>query len=129
MEIRDKAAAFLGQLGANVSQMPIKIGSKVTQAGASAMGQLSNQIANSDAFANAQMNAMTGLQAGGAALNSMGPRGLGAIGGGLLGLGAGVGIQAGAAAAGIMQARKGKKERLAGQNLGAQLGVQMPGIV
>ena len=109
--------------------MPIKIGSKVTQAGASAMGQLSNQIANSDAFANAQMNAMTGLQAGGAALNSMGPRGLGAIGGGLLGLGAGVGIQAGAAAAGIMQARKGKKERLAGQNLGAQLGVQMPGIV
>jgi hypothetical protein len=38
-------------------------------------------------------------------------------------------LAAGTAAAGIANARKGKKERMAGQDLGTQLGVQMPGII
>ena len=118
MAIRDKAAAFLSQMGANVSPALAQVGGKAAQAGAATMGQVSNQLANMGA----PVSAVTGLQSGGAALNAMGQTGQAVLGAGLLGAGA-----LGLGAAGAAVARKSKqKPRVAGQNLGAQLGVQMP---
>jgi hypothetical protein len=119
MAIRDKTAAFLSQLGANVSPALAQVGGKAAQAGASAMGQFGNQLANMGA----PVGAVTGLQTGGAALNAMGQAGQAMLGAGLLGAGA---LGLGAAGAAIARGNKQRKERLAGQNLGAQLGVQMP---
>jgi hypothetical protein len=118
MDIGNKAANLLSQLGANISPALTQIGGRAAQAGASAMGQLGNQLANMGA----PVGAVSGLQAGGSALNALGQTGRAALGAGLLGAGA-----LGLGAIGAAVARKGKqKDRMAGQNLGTQLGVQMP---
>ena len=119
MAIRDKAAAFLSQMGANVSPVLAQVGGKAAQAGASAMGQFGNQLANMGA----PVSAVTGLQSGGAALNAMGQAGQAVLGASLLGAGA---LGLGAAGAAIARGNKKRKERMAGVDLGAQLGVQMP---
>jgi hypothetical protein len=119
MAIRDKTAAFLSQMGANVSPALAQVGGRAAQAGASAMGQVSNQLANMGA----PVSAVTGLQSGGAALNAMGQTGQAVLGASLLGAGA---LGLGAAGAAVARGNRKRKERLAGKELGAQLGVQMP---
>lgn len=85
------------------------------------MGQVGNQLANMGA----PVGAVTPLQSGGAALNAMTPGAQTALGYGALGAGT---LAAAAAAAAVQQQGKKKRARVAGQNLGAQLGVQMPGL-
>jgi hypothetical protein len=124
-DVRSSTADFLRGLGiqqpniaGSVGQVAQQVGRQAVQKVAPMMGQVSNQFANMGLT-----GAATGLQAGGAALNSMGAGGLSTLGGGLLGAGV-----LGAIGAGAALAHKSKqKERMAGQNLGAQLGVQMPG--
>jgi hypothetical protein len=150
----DKAAAFLSQLkglpqamGSAVSQVNPAMqagGANIARLGANALQQGANVLANAGdaAFKRSQMSSFTRspadvllsslpgvsntLHAGSQNLLNMGPGAKTALGYGAAATGA---LAAGTAAAGIMRARKGKKERLAGQNLGAQLGVQMPGVI
>jgi hypothetical protein len=118
MAIRDQAAAFLSQLNPAMQAA----GSDIARKGASAMGQFGNQLANMGA----PVGVATGLQSGGAALNAMGPGAQTALGYGTLAAGT---IATGATAAAVSQLGKKNRERLAGKNLGAQLGVQMPGVI
>jgi len=147
MAVIDKAAAFLSQLkglpqamGSAVSQVnPAMqtVGSDIARQGASALQQGANVLAGVGDAAfrrggvtgNVQpslTNVSNMLHAGSQNLLNMGPGGQTALGYGGTGVAA---LAAGTAATGIMRARKDKKERLAGQNLGAQLGVQMPGVI
>ena len=134
MTIRDKAAAFLGQIGAQVGPAMQATGANLAQQGSGILQQSANMFAEAGDAAfrrggmmgNAQLplsNASNLLHAGSQNLLGMGPAGQTALGYG--GIGAAT-LAAGAAAAGIAGARKNKKERLAGSELGAQLGVQMP---
>lgn len=145
MAVIDKAAAFLSQLkglpqavGSAVSQVNPAMqsgGANIAQLGANVLQQGANVLADAGdaAFKRGGMignvqpsltNVSNTLRAGGQNLLGMGPGAQTALGYGTVGAGA---LAAGAAATGAVRARKGKKERLAGQNLGAQLGVQMPG--
>jgi hypothetical protein len=133
MAIRDKTAAFLSQLGANVSPALGQVGAKAAQVGANVAQGGANVLADAGDAAFRQgrlLGAMTpalssvsnAMHAGSQALGNMGSAGQVALGAGLLGAGA-----LGLGATGAAIARKGKeKPRVAGQNLGAQLGVQMP---
>jgi hypothetical protein len=133
MAIRDKAVAFLTQLGANVSPVLGQVGAKAAQVGSNVAQSGANVLADAGDAAFKQgrlLGAMTpglssvsnAMHSGSQALGNMSPTGQTAIGAGLLGAGA-----LGLGAAGATLARKGKdKPRVAGQNLGAQLGVQMP---
>jgi hypothetical protein len=136
MAIRDKAAAFLGKLGAQVTPAAQTVGAGLARQSAGILQQGANVLADAGDAAfrrggvtgNVQMplsGASNMLHAGSQNLLGMGPGGQTALGYGGIGTAA---LAAGtaAAAAGITGARKRRKERLAGQNLGAQLGVQMP---
>lgn len=129
MAIRDKAAAFLGKLGAQVAPGVQTVGANIAGQGAGILQQGANVLADAGDAAfrrggvtgNVQLplsGASNMLHAGSQNLLGMGPGGQTALGYG--------GIGTAALAAGITGARKKRKERLAGQNLGAQLGVQMP---
>jgi hypothetical protein len=149
----DKAAAFLSQLkglpqsmGPVVSQFNPAMqtgGANIAQFGANILQQGANVLADAGdaAYKRSQMsgrerspveilkaslpNVSNALHAGSQNLLNMGPGAQTALGYGAAGAGA---LAAGAAAAAVMRAHKDKKERMAGQNLGAQLGVQMPGV-
>jgi hypothetical protein len=117
MAIRDKAVAFLSQLnpamqtgGANIGQL----GANVLQQGANVLADASDRFLP---------NASNMLNASSQNLLNMRPGAQAALGYGALGAGA---LTAGAAGAALARGNKKRKERLAGQNLGAQLGVQMP---
>jgi len=134
MAIRDKTAAFLGKLGAQVAPGVQTVGADLARQGAGILQQGANVLADAGDAAfrrggvtgNVQLplsGASNMLHAGSQNLLGMGPGGQTALGYGGIGTAA---LAAGTAAAGITGARKKRKERLAGQNLGAQLGVQMP---
>ena len=136
MAIRDKAAAFLGQLGAKVAPGVQTVGADLARQSAGILQQGANVLtgAGDAAFkrggvmGNVQPPLSTAsnmLRSGSLNLLGMGPGGQTALGYGGIGTAA---LAAGTAAAGITGARKKRKERLAGQNLGAQLGVQMPTV-
>jgi hypothetical protein len=129
----DKAAAFLSQLNPAMQT----VGADIARQGAGVLQQGANVLADvgDAAFRRggvtgnvlpSLVNASNMLHAGSQNLLNMAPGGQAALGYGGVGTAA---LAAGTAAAGIMRARKGKKERMAGQDLGAQLGVQMPGII
>ena len=135
MAIRDKAAAFLGQLGAQVNPAMQTVGTGLAQQGSGILQQGANVLADAGDAAFRQGGMMGNVQlplsgasnmlhAGSQNLLNMAPGGQVALGYG--GLGTAAALAAGTAAAGVSAARKNKKERLAGKNLGAQLGVQMP---
>ena len=141
----DKAAAFLSQLnpamraqGANIARQ----GAGVLQQGANKFATTGVAVSLLDQAMKAKQNPLIGktasglasasnlLHSGGQSLGNMSPGQQTALGYGAAAAGFSAGALAtGMAISGIANARKGKKERLAGQNLGAQLGVQMPGIV
>jgi len=134
MAIRDKTAAFLSQMGANISPALTQVGEKAAQVGANVAQRGANVLADAGDAAFKQgrlLGAMTpalsgasnAMHVGSQVLDNIGQAGQAALGASLLGAGA-LGI--GAAGAAIARGNKQKKERLAGQNLGAQLGVQMP---
>ena len=130
MAIRDKAAAFLGQLGAQVGPTLGQIGSTVGTAVAGTPGKAKAAIDAYGVAAKFIEPPTTGLL-GAVGLPQLAQRlqynlqdpmiakaiGAGVVGAGALGLGA----------AGAAISRRGKeKPRMAGRDLGAQLGVQMP---
>ena len=139
MAVLDKVGAFLSQLGAeaapiakqigtnvlglgqNINPMFNKIntaaqtlGANVARPGATAMGQISNQLANLN-----YINPAVQMQSSGASLNNLNPQQLAMLGYGVAGLGGGV--TAGTAAAILAN----KKKRKAGQYLAAQNGLTM----
>jgi len=136
----DKAAAFLSQLKGLpvVSQFNPAMqtgGANIAQLGANVLQQGANVLAGAGdaAFKRGGMvgnvqpsltNVSNALHAGSQNLLNMGPGAQTALGYGAVGAGA---LAAGAAGAAAVRAHKGKKERMAGRDLGAQLGVQMPG--
>lgn len=135
MAVIDKAAAFLSQLGTKITPAVQTVGGDLARQGAGILQQGANVLADVGDAAfrrggvtgNVQpslSNASNMLHAGSQNLLNMGPGGQTALGYGGIGTAA---LAAGTAATGIMRARKDKKARMAGQNLGAQLGVQMPG--
>jgi hypothetical protein len=134
MAIRDKVAAFLGQMGANVSPALNQVGGKAAQVGANVAQVGANVLADAGdaAFRQGRLlgavtpvlsGASNAMHAGSQALGNMGQAGQTALGASLLGAGA---LGLGAAGAAVAYGNKKRKERVAGQNLGAQLGVQMP---
>jgi hypothetical protein len=127
----DKAAAFLSQLNPAMQAS----GANIAQLGANALQQGANKFATTGVAASLQnpligkavpglVNASNLLYSGGQSLGNMSPGQQTALGYGAVGAGA---LAAGAAGAAAVRAHKGKKERMAGRDLGAQLGVQMPG--
>lgn len=137
----DKAAAFLSQLNPAMQT----VGADIARQGAGVLQQGANKFATTgvavsllDQAMKAKQNPLIGntasglasasnlLHSGGQSLGNMSPGQQTALGYGAAAAGA---LAAGTAAAGIANARKGKKKRMAGQDLGAQLGVQMPGIL
>ena len=134
MAIRDKTAAFLGKLGAQVAPAVQTVGADLARQSAGILQQGANVLADAGDAAfkrggvagNVQpplSSASNMLHSGSQNLLGMGPGGQTALGYGEIGAAA---LAAGTAAAGIRGARKKRKARLAGQELGAQLGVQMP---
>ena len=134
MAIRDKTAAFLSKLGAQVTPVAQTVGADLARQGAGILQQGANVLADTGdaAFRRGGLTGnvqppLTGvsnmLHTGSQNLLGMTPGGQTALGYGGIGTAA---LAAGTAATGIAGARKKRKERLAGQNLGAQLGVQMP---
>jgi len=92
------------------------LGTNIARTGATATGQIGNQFANLGLI-----NPAVAMQAGGAALNNLNPQQLAMLGYGAAGLGAAA--VTGATAAAMNQ----RKQRLAGQDLAAQLSeMQMP---
>ena len=107
------------------------VGADIARQGAGVLQQGANKFATTGVAASLQnpligkavpglVGASNLLYSGGQSLGNMSPGQQTALGYGAAAAGA---LAAGTAATGIMRARKGKKERLAGQNLGAQLGV------
>jgi hypothetical protein len=141
MAVIDKAAAFLSQLNPAMQTVGADIarqGAGVLQRGADKFATTGVAVSLLDQAMKAKQNPLIGkaasglasasnfLHSGGQSLDNMSPGQQTALGYGAAATGA---LATGTAAAGIMRARKDKKERLAGQNLGAQLGVQMPGVI
>ena len=133
MAIRDKVAMLVSQLGPMVQAT----GANVAGSGANVLQQGANVLAGAGDAAfkrggvmgNVQpplSNASNMLRSGSLNLLGMGPSGQTALGYGVLGAGT---LAAGATAGAVANQAKKKRERVAGQNLGAQLGVQMPGLV
>jgi hypothetical protein len=134
MDIRDKTAAFLGQLGAKVGPQLGQIGSAVGTAVAGVPGK--SQMAQ-DPWGGHHRQVIPSTQgllgaigmpqaAQNVQVQMLNPQVAQAVGAGVVGAGA---LGLGAAGAVIARGNKKRKERLAGQNLGAQLGVQMPGVI
>ena len=130
MAIRDKVASFLGQLGAQVGPKLGQIGSAVGTAVAGVPGKA--QMAQSSFGHHREiipptyglLGAMGLPQAAqNVQVQMLNPQVAQNVGAGVLGAGA---LGLGATGAAIAYGRKKKKERVAGQNLGSQLGVQMP---
>ena len=130
MAIRDKAAAFLSQLNPVMQAA----GTSVASSGANVLQQGANVLADAGdaafkrggAMGNVQpplSSASNMLRSGSLNLLDMGPGGQTALGYGVLGAGT---LAAGATAGAVASKAKKKRARLAGQDLGAQLGVQMP---
>ena len=130
MAIREKAAAFLSQINPAMQS----VGADIASQGAAALQKGANVLADvgDAAFRQGGMlgrvqpplsGASNVMHAGSQNLLNLGPGGQAALGLGGIGTAA---LAAGTAATGIAGAQKKKKERLAGKNLGAQLGVQMP---
>jgi hypothetical protein len=133
MAIRDQVAAFLSQLNPAMQAYGADIASK----GAGILQKGANTLATTGVAASLQnpligktvpglVNASNLLYSGGQSLGGLNPNqqtalGYGAVGAGALGLGA--------AGATVARGNRKRKERLAGQDLGAQLGVQMPGLL
>jgi len=133
MAIRDKVAMLVSQLspvmqaaGANVAGM----GANALQEGANVLaGAGDAAFRQGGVMGNVQpplLSASNMLRSGSLNLLDMGPGGRTALGYGALGAGT---LAAGATAGAVANQAKKKRARLAGQNLGAQLGVQMPGLV
>jgi hypothetical protein len=133
MAIRDKVAMLVSQL----SPMMQAAGANVASSGANALqgGALALAGAGDAAFrqggviGNALLplsGASNLLHSGSQNLLNMGPTAQTALGYGALGAGT---LAAGATAGAVASQAKKKRARLAGQDLGAQLGVQMPGLV
>ena len=132
MAIRDKVAMLVSQLnpvmqvaGANVAGS----GANVLQQGANVLADAGDAaFKRGGAMSNVQpplSSASNMLRSGSLNLLGMGPGGQTALGYGALGAGT---LVAGATAGAVASQAKKKRARLAGQNLGAQLGVQMPGL-
>jgi hypothetical protein len=132
MAIRDKVAMLVSQLspvmqaaGANVAGM----GANALQGGANALADAGDAaFRRGGVMGNVQpplSSASNMLRSGSLNLLGMGPGGQTALGYGALGAGT---LAAGATAGAVASQAKKKRARLAGQNLGAQLGVQMPGL-
>jgi hypothetical protein len=130
MAIRDKVAMLISQLnpvmqaaGANVAGS----GANVLQQGANVLADAGDAaFKRGGAMGNVQpplSSASNMLRSGSLNLLGMGPGGQTALGYGVLGAGT---LAAGATAGAVASKAKKKRERLAGQDLGAQLGVQMP---
>ena len=133
MAIRDKVAMLVSQLGPMVQAT----GANVAGMGANALQGGGNVLAGAGDAAFKQggvmgnvqpplSNASNMLRSGSLNLLGMGPGGQTALGYGALGAGA---LAAGATAGAVASQAKKKRARLAGQDLGAQLGVQMPGLL
>jgi len=133
MAVIDKAAAFLSQLNPAMQT----VGADIARQSAGVLQRGADKFATTGVAASLQnplisktvpglVGASNFLYSGGQSLGNMSPGQQTALGYGASATGA---LAAGTAAVGIMRARKDKKERLAGQNLGAQLGVQMPGVI
>lgn len=130
MAIRDKAAAFLGQLGAQVGPALGQIGSAVGTAVAGNPGLAQMAVTPSGVAHRVDIPPTTGLlgavglpqAAHSVQYHMQKPQVAQAVGAGVVGAGA-----LGLGAAGAALSRRGKeKPRMAGRDLGAQLGVQMP---
>ena len=130
MAIRDKVATLISQLNPVMQAA----GASVASSGANVLQQGANVLAGAGdaafkrggAMGNVQpplSNTSNMLHAGSQNLLGMGPGGQTALGYGVLGAGT---LAAGATAGAVANKAKKKRERLAGQDLGAQLGVQMP---
>jgi len=130
MAIRDKAAAFLSQLNPAMQTLGANIagrGAGVLQKGANVLADVGDAAFRQGGMMGSMQPSLSGasnmMHAGSQNLMNMGPGGQTALG--LGGIGAAA-LAAGTAATGITGAHKKKKERMAGRDLGAQLGVQMP---
>lgn len=152
MGIQDKVASFLGPTvtaaaGNSFQQMkafarqtglnPVMQtagadiagkGSSVLQSGANILADVGDAAAKKSALLGQVTSPFVAasnlMHSGSQAFGNLGPRAQTALGYGALGAGT---IAAGAAAGAVAQAGINKrKERMAGQNLGAQLGVGMP---
>jgi hypothetical protein len=132
MAIRDKVAMLVSQLspvmqaaGADVAGM----GANALQGGANVLADAGDAaFRRGGVMGNVQpplSSASNMLRSGSLNLLGMGPGGQTALGYGALGAGT---LAAGATAGAVASQAKKKRARLAGQNLGAQLGVQMPGL-
>jgi hypothetical protein len=134
MAIGDRAAAFLSQVGSAINPSLQTFGANIASGGARTLQKGANVLADvGDAafrqggvMGNVQpslSNASNILHTGSQNLFNMTPEAQAALGYGGVGAAA---LTAGAAATGIARTRRSKKERMSGQNLGTQLGVQMP---
>jgi hypothetical protein len=130
MTIRDKAAAFLGQLGSQVGPKLGQIGSAVGTAVAGVPGKAQMSQGPFGHYrevippTHGLLGAMGLPQtAQNVQVQMLNPQVAQNVGAGVVGAGA---LGLGAAGAAIARGNKKRKARLAGQDLGAQLGVQMP---
>ena len=130
MAIRDKVAMLVSQL----SPVMQAAGANVAGMGANALQEGANVLAGAGDAAFRQGGVMGNVQpplssasnmlrSGSLNLLDMGPGGRTALGYGVLGA---VTLAAGATAGAVASRAKKKRARIAGQNLGAQLGVSMP---
>ena len=133
MAIRDKVALLVSQL----SPVMQATGANVAGSGANVLQQGANVLAGAGDAAFRRGGVMGNVQpplsgasnmlhSGSQNLLNMGPTAQTALGYGVLGAGT---LAAGATAGAVANQAKKKRARVAGQNLGAQLGVQMPGLV
>ena len=133
MAIRDKVAMLVSQL----SPVMQAAGANVAGMGANALQGGANELAGGGDAAFRQggglgnvvlplSEASNLLHAGSQNLLNMGPTAQTALGYGALGAGT---LATGATAGAVANQAKKKRARLAGQDLGAQLGVQMPGLL
>lgn len=130
MAIRDQAAAFLSQLNPAMQSVGANIASKsagVLQKGANVLADVGDVAFKQGGMMGRVQPPLSGasnvMHAGSQNLLNMGPGGQAALGLGGLGTAA---LAAGTAVTGIASAQKKKEKRMAGRDLGAQLGVQMP---
>lgn len=130
MAIRDKAAAFLSQLNPAMQTVGAGIagrGAGVLQKGANVLAEAGDAAFRQGGMMGSMQPSLSGasnmMHAGSQNLMNMGPGGQTALGLGGIGTAA---LAAGTAVTGIAGAHKKKKERMAGHDLGSQLGVQMP---
>lgn len=130
MSIRDQAAAFLLQLNPAVQSVGANIATKsagVLQKGANVLADVGDAAFKQGGMIGSAQPSLSGmsnvLHSGSQNLLNLGQAGQAALGLGGIGTAA---LAAGTAATGVAGSGKKKKERMAGRNLGAQLGVQMP---